>query len=112
MLEKKYTVMLKPEHSTIEMCILFDFFVESCPIAFPPPPPFLRKRLHGCGQIQGLPTREHWKKITGMAYNKTKSKKKDELAEQARDFRYKTIFLLLGFEITSYVEEHYWQLVC
>lgn len=32
--------------------------------------------------LQGLPDLKHWNKITGMAYNKTKSKKKDELDDQ------------------------------
>lgn len=32
--------------------------------------------------MQGLPDMKRWNKITGMAYNKTKSKKKDELGDQ------------------------------
>ncbi|CAM9898341.1 unnamed protein product [Ascophyllum nodosum] len=46
---------------------------------------FLELDLTDEDESKGLPTREHWKKITGMAYNKTKSKKKDELAEQVTD---------------------------
>ncbi len=32
--------------------------------------------------MQGLPDMKRWNKITGRAYNKTKSKKKDELGDQ------------------------------
>lgn len=42
----------------------------------------LKKRARNASQ--GLPDMKRWNKITGMAYNKTKSKKKDELGDQAR----------------------------
>lgn len=33
-------------------------------------------------RLQGLPDPKRWNMITGMDYNKTKSKKKDELGDQ------------------------------
>lgn len=53
-----------------------DFFCFSLPFCFV----YLRVAI--CDVIQGLPDRQTWNKITGMAHNKTKSKKKNELEYQ------------------------------
>ncbi|CBN74649.1 Sulfotransferase [Ectocarpus siliculosus] len=46
---------------------------------------FLGLELTSEDESKGLPDMKGWKKITGMAYNKTKSKKKDELGDQVTD---------------------------
>ncbi|CAM9709641.1 unnamed protein product, partial [Ectocarpus sp. 13 AM-2016] len=46
---------------------------------------FLGLELTSEDESKGLPDMKKWKKITGMAYNKTKSKKKDELGAQVTD---------------------------
>ncbi|CAM9653464.1 unnamed protein product [Laminaria digitata] len=46
---------------------------------------FLGLDLTSEDESKGLPDMTRWRKITGMAYNKTKSKKKDELGSQVTD---------------------------
>ncbi|CAN0193841.1 unnamed protein product [Scytosiphon promiscuus] len=46
---------------------------------------FLGLELTSDDESKGLPDMKQWNKITGMAYNKTKSKKKDELGDQVTD---------------------------
>lgn len=47
--------------------------------------------------MQGLPDLKRWKKITGMAYNKTKSDKKNELADQVRGMVVLLQYCSVGF---------------